>query len=117
MALAYIFFGAPGASLVYYGYVSYWDVTYTHFAQNMVPMRAVVDVSFTLLPLPTSSAAVTATKAAGATAAGQNGGTASFGALTNNVKKQAGSNSGTKKKGSGGGTGNGGIIGIIENLF
>jgi hypothetical protein len=52
MALAYVYFGAPGKGLQYYGYIDSWDVQYTHFAANMVPMRAVVDISFTLLPPP-----------------------------------------------------------------
>jgi hypothetical protein len=46
---AWVFFGGP-KNLHYYGYVSSWDVTYTHFTQYMVPMRAAVDISFTLLP-------------------------------------------------------------------
>lgn len=51
VVLSYVFFsGSPNYGLTYYGYVSGWDVQYTHFAQNMVPMRAVIDVSYTLLP-------------------------------------------------------------------
>lgn len=64
---SYVFFGAPQASICYYGVVSSWDVQYTHFAQNMVPMRCVIDVSYTLLPPPTTSVA----NDAGATSASQ----------------------------------------------
>jgi hypothetical protein len=66
---SYVFFGAPQASICYYGVVSSWDVQYTHFAQNMVPMRCVIDVSYTLLPPPTTSVA----KDASATSAKQQG--------------------------------------------
>jgi hypothetical protein len=52
LALSYVYFAAPTNGLRYYGYCDSWDVSYTHFAQNMVPMRAVVDISFTLLPPP-----------------------------------------------------------------
>jgi hypothetical protein len=53
VALSYIYFSGPnggGIGLKYYGYVSGWDVQYTHFSELMVPMRAVVDITFTLLP-------------------------------------------------------------------
>lgn len=50
--LCYIYFANPLRGIQYYGYVDSWDVQYTHFAQNMVPMRCVIDVSFTLLPPP-----------------------------------------------------------------
>lgn len=36
----------------YYGYISDWNVTYTHWTQFMVPMRAVVNITFNLLPPP-----------------------------------------------------------------
>jgi len=56
MTFSYVYFGAPGQALQYYGYIDSWDVQYTHFAQDMVPMRAVVDISFTLLPPPSARA-------------------------------------------------------------
>lgn len=34
----------------WYGYIDSLGVTYTHFTQGMVPMRAQVDLEFTLLP-------------------------------------------------------------------
>jgi hypothetical protein len=44
--------GVPGTGLMYYGYIDSWDVQYTHFSQSMIPLRAVVDISFSLLPPP-----------------------------------------------------------------
>lgn len=52
LAISYIYFGDPQSGLRFYGYIDSWDVQYTHFTQGMVPMRAVVDISFTLLPQP-----------------------------------------------------------------
>jgi hypothetical protein len=49
-----VYFGGVYGAF-YYGYVDSFDVTFTHFTQFMVPMRAAVDVSFTLLPLNTTS--------------------------------------------------------------
>lgn len=46
---AYVYFG-DGAVLAYFGYVSSWDVTVTHFTQKMIPMRCVIDITFTMLP-------------------------------------------------------------------
>jgi hypothetical protein len=46
---AYVYFGGAEA-LAYYGYVSEWDVQVTHWTQYMVPMRCVINVSFTMLP-------------------------------------------------------------------
>lgn len=39
-----------GPKLKYYGALSNFNLTYTHFTQNMVPNRATVEVSFNLLP-------------------------------------------------------------------
>lgn len=47
---SYVFFG-DNANLWYYGYVSEWDVTITHWTQFMVPMRCVINVTFNLMPL------------------------------------------------------------------
>lgn len=41
--------------LGYYGFISSWDVTYTAFSQNMVPMRCSMDIAFNLLPSTSSS--------------------------------------------------------------
>lgn len=50
---SFVYFGAPGTGISFYGYISSWDVTYTHFNAVMIPIRAAVNISFTLLPLPT----------------------------------------------------------------
>lgn len=39
----------------YYGYISYWDYTITHFTQYMIPMRCSIDITMTLLPQPALS--------------------------------------------------------------
>lgn len=52
MVLGYVFFAAKGQGLSYYGYCDSWEVTYTHFTQEMIPMRCSVNISFTLLPPP-----------------------------------------------------------------
>lgn len=67
LSLAYVYFGTPASGLRYYGYIDSWDVQYTHFTQQMVPMRCVVDISFTLLPPPVPAGP----DAGAATAAGQ----------------------------------------------
>jgi hypothetical protein len=48
---AYVFFG-DSKNLQYYGYISEWDVTITHWTQFMVPMRCVINISWTMLPSP-----------------------------------------------------------------
>lgn len=46
-----LYFGAKSeGALKYYGFVSSFDITYTHFTQKMVPQRCAVNVSFTMLP-------------------------------------------------------------------
>lgn len=61
-------FGSPGTGLCYYGFIDSWDVQYTHFNQGMVPMRCVIDISFTLLPVyqgqvsPTSATTIASTQ-------------------------------------------------------
>lgn len=52
LTLCYCYFGTPGYGLQYYGYIDSWDVQYTHFTSAMIPMRCVVNISFTLLPPP-----------------------------------------------------------------
>lgn len=45
-----IYFGYKSAgALKYFGYVSQFDVTYTHFSQKMVPMRCTVNVGVVLM--------------------------------------------------------------------
>lgn len=46
---SWVFFGNAN-NLAFYGYVSEWDMTITHWTQAMVPMRCVIDISWTLLP-------------------------------------------------------------------
>jgi hypothetical protein len=43
---------AVATQLAYFGFVSEWSVEYTHWTQNMVPIRAVISVTFTMLPNP-----------------------------------------------------------------
>jgi hypothetical protein len=51
---SYVFFGLKDQKrgLWFYGYVSEWDFTITHWTQYMVPMRCVIDITFTMLPTP-----------------------------------------------------------------
>lgn len=48
-------FNAVGSQLAFYGFISEWSVTYTHWTSNMVPIRCSVSVSFTMLPNPPKS--------------------------------------------------------------
>lgn len=41
-----------GPKLVYYGYPSSMNVTYSHWTQYMIPQRCKVDIGFTILPKP-----------------------------------------------------------------
>jgi hypothetical protein len=41
-----------GTSLAYYGVIQGLGVTYTHWTQEMIPIRCRVDVEITLLPTP-----------------------------------------------------------------
>jgi hypothetical protein len=56
---SYVYFGSSlnGGTSQYYGYINEWDVQYTHFTNTMVPIRCVVDVTFTLLPLQSDNLA------------------------------------------------------------
>jgi len=50
---SYVYFGGGGSastSLWYYGYITEWDVTVTHWTQYMIPMRCVMDITMTMLP-------------------------------------------------------------------
>lgn len=52
---SYAYFGTK-ANLTYFGYITAWDYTITHWTQKMVPMRCVIDISWNFLPNePTAS--------------------------------------------------------------
>jgi hypothetical protein len=42
-------------TLEYFGYISNFDVTYTHFTQKMVPVRCAINVGFTVMPPVTNT--------------------------------------------------------------
>ena len=42
---------------MYYGYINEWSVQYTHWTQYNIPMRCVISVNFTMLPMPPGPAA------------------------------------------------------------
>ncbi len=52
MMPSYCYFGTSlfGGTSQFYGYVDSWDVQYTHYTSQMVPIRCVVDIEYTLLP-------------------------------------------------------------------
>ena len=54
MTPVYVYFSAN--VLRYFGYISSLDIEYTHFTQNMVPNRATVGVSLTLMIDPAYTA-------------------------------------------------------------
>jgi hypothetical protein len=54
MIPSYVYFGDSN-NLWYYGYISEWDLTVTHWTQYMVPMRCVINVTWTMLPTPQST--------------------------------------------------------------
>jgi len=56
MIPTWVYFGAQ-TGLVYYGFISGFNVTVTHWTQFMIPMRAVIDVSFSLL-IPSAAQAL-----------------------------------------------------------
>ena len=43
---------AVGQQQSYYGFISEWTAEYTHWTSNMVPIRAAVSITFTMLPNP-----------------------------------------------------------------
>jgi hypothetical protein len=43
-------FEAVGTQMAFYGFISEWSVQYTHWTANMVPIRCVISVSFTMMP-------------------------------------------------------------------
>jgi len=64
MIPCYVFFGDT-AALSLYGYINEWDVTVTHWTQYMIPMRCVIDISFTCLPLGSGGTAAGGTAGVG----------------------------------------------------
>jgi len=48
----WVYFGGP---LKYYGAISSLGVTYSHWTQNMIPNRAGVDITLSLLPKPSNT--------------------------------------------------------------
>lgn len=48
-------YSALSYQLAYYGYISEWSVEYTHWTQNMIPIRCSITVNFTMLPQPQQS--------------------------------------------------------------
>ena len=72
MVPCYVYFGGnSNQTLRYYGYISEWDVTVTHFTQYMVPMRCVIDITFTMLPPPAPNSAGSGSYSAYPTPSGQ----------------------------------------------
>ena len=50
------YFGATDQwSLSYYGFITNFNVTWTHFTSAMVPQRCAVDIAFNALPITTSN--------------------------------------------------------------
>lgn len=50
----YFGYGSPGG-LHYFGIISSLNITYSHFSQQMVPMRCGIDIGFNLFPTQTKS--------------------------------------------------------------
>lgn len=45
-----LYFGyKSNGALKYFGYISQFDVTYTHFTQKMIPQRCAINIGFTLM--------------------------------------------------------------------
>lgn len=52
----HLFFGATNQwALSYYGFITNFAVTWTHFTSAMIPQRCAVDIQFNLLPITDSS--------------------------------------------------------------
>lgn len=51
---SYVYFGGP-QSMSFYGYITEWDFQVTHWTKNMIPMRCIINVSWTMLPPPQNS--------------------------------------------------------------
>ena len=52
MCPTWVYLGPPSSGMFYYGYISSWSVSITHWSQAMVPMRCAITVSFQLMPPP-----------------------------------------------------------------
>lgn len=63
---------AFGSQLSYYGYIDSWSVQYTHWTQQMVPIRCVINVEFTMLPTQAATSAQAVQKDIGYTIAPPN---------------------------------------------
>lgn len=50
----YFGYGSPGG-LHYFGIITSLNITYSHFSQQMVPVRCAIDIGFTLFPTQTKS--------------------------------------------------------------
>lgn len=48
---SYLYFGGQ-QSLSFYGYITDWNFQITHWTKNMVPMRCIINISWTMLPPP-----------------------------------------------------------------
>jgi hypothetical protein len=84
VTIGYLYFGGANVNnaaaggdntvgITYYGYIDSWSVEYTHFTQNMVPMRCVVDISFSFLPPPQKAPDISAAAAISAAQIGASG--------------------------------------------
>lgn len=60
-------YAATALQLAFYGFIQEWSVQYTHFTEAMIPIRAVVSVSFTMLPNASTSTTAIAQDIAGNT--------------------------------------------------
>ena len=54
LVMCYAYFGnsVVGGNTSYFGYINEWSVQYTHWTQYNIPMRCVIDISFTMMPPP-----------------------------------------------------------------
>jgi len=53
----WLYFGNQTSDFFYYGYITDFNVTVTHWSQFMVPMRCAIDVDFSILPNQMTTAA------------------------------------------------------------
>lgn len=61
---SFVYFGGV-KNLAYYGYISDWSYQITHWTQHMIPMRCVIDVSWTMLPPVANQVTITGGTASG----------------------------------------------------
>lgn len=55
MIPCWTFVSPTTGTMTYYGFITEWDYTVTHWTQFMVPMRCAIDVTLQLLPIPTNT--------------------------------------------------------------